>query len=180
MWQMKLIEDLALKKIPDRIHNPEEWISALKISTQSRIQGLREIAIRKLARGLSSLQKVELAIECSIEPWLTDGYTAFVTREEGISLEDEEHLGPSRTANLFRVRHRRLEARHAGGVRLDIQRTFSKEFADIIAFDISPISYLRSDLHAATNPDAIQRDKTYYCVDIIFKVKFFYCLSCAL
>jgi hypothetical protein len=176
MWKMALIQDLALRKIPTRIHNPEEWISVLKISTQSRIQELREIAIRKLGRKLGPRQKVTLGIKYSIEPWLMDGYTALVTRENGLSTTDEACLGWSTTANLFRIRHRILEARHTSYVRVDIRRTFASEFADIAAFDSSHISYLRPDLHTATDSDAIQRDKTYYYVDIVFKVKSFGCL----
>src|ERR1700677_5166172 len=96
MWKMKLIHDLALQKVSSRIHDLDQWITALKLSTQLRIQELREIAIKNLGSRLSSLQKVELAIKCGIEPWLTTGYTEFVTREECISAEEEDRLGQSR------------------------------------------------------------------------------------
>jgi hypothetical protein len=172
MWQMKQIQDLALKQIPARIHNPDEWTAALKISTQLRIQELREIAIRELAGNLSPLKKVEFAIEYSIQPWLTEGYTVFVTRHQGISEEDEEQLGPSRTANLWRVRHRQLDRTQLPyNIASDIQTTFQSEFTDIAAFDNSPISYLQPNLCTATDPDAIRRDKAYYFVDTIFLVK---------
>ena len=110
MWEMKMIQDLALKKIPTRIHNLDEWIAALRLSTRLRIGGLREMAVRELANHqLNPLKKIELGIECSIAPWLTEGYRVLVMRPDCISEEDEEQLGQKRTANLFRMRHRYLE-----------------------------------------------------------------------
>jgi len=99
---MKLITDLALQKIEACIDNADGWISALKMSTQQRIQGLRELSIRMLSGGLNSLQKIELATECCVQPWLLEGYTELVTRHEVMSVEDEEQLGWTRTSNLFR------------------------------------------------------------------------------
>ena len=174
MWQMKQIQDLALKKIPTRIHNSDEWTAALDISTQLRLQGLREMAIRELSGNLSSLKQVEFAVKYSIQPWLIEGYTAFVARAQGISEEDEEQLGPSRTANLWRVRHRQLDRTQLShNITSDIQTTFQSEFTDILAFDNSPISYLQPDLCTVTDPDAIRRDKAYYFIDTIFLVKSF-------
>ena len=172
MWRMTMIHDLALQKIPTCIHNSDQWIDVLKISTQSRIQELREIAIGKLTNELSASMKIRLGIECSIEPWLTAGYTIFATRPKGISAEDEDEFGPSRTSNLFRLRHRRLEAKSLHDVQADIKKTFKSEFADIAAFDSTPRSYFRPDLRTATDPDVIKRDEVYYFVDIIFRVKF--------
>lgn len=174
MWQMTTIHSLALQKIETRINNPDEWITALKISTLLRIQGLRDLSIRMLTGKLSSLKKIELATECKIQPWLLQGYTDFVTREQVISVEEEEQLGWSRTFNLFCVRHRQLESEsyswNNGHVKSDIQKTFASEFADIVTFDNSPISHLRPGLRTAAT---IRRDEVYYHVDIIFSVNFF-------
>jgi hypothetical protein len=172
MWRMKLIHDLALQKIPTRIHNSDQWIDVLKYSTQFRIQELWEIAIWQLTNPLSPSKKITLAIECNIGPWLTTGYTTFATRQQCISAEDEKELGPSRTSNLFRVRHRRLEAKSLHDVRVDIKNTFKSEFSAIEAFDTSPISYFRPDLRTAVDTSTIKRDEVYYFVDIIFRVKF--------
>jgi len=171
MWEMKLIHDLALQKIPLRIHNSDKWLAALEISTQLKIRGLREMAIEKLKDGPTSpFKKIELGVKYSIQDWLMQGYTEFVTRQEVMSVEDEERLGWSRTSNLFRVRHRRLEG-SPHGVQSDIRTAFASEFAEIAAFNKSPMSYLRPDLRAATDPDVVQRDEAYYCVDIIFLVE---------
>jgi hypothetical protein len=172
LWKMKLIQDLALRKIPPRILNSDGWIAALKISTQFRLQELRELAIERLTGEgkFTALQKIELGIKYSIGPWLTTGYTEFATRKECISAEEEDRLGPSRTSNLFRVRHRKLAAKSSNNLQSDIRNTFASEFAAIAAFDTSPISYLRPKIRSATNPDGIRRDKAYYCVDIIFLV----------
>ena len=40
MWQMNRIHDLVLQKIEAQITNEDEWIAALKISTQLRIKGI--------------------------------------------------------------------------------------------------------------------------------------------
>jgi hypothetical protein len=173
---MKLITDLALQKIEACIDNADGWISALKMSTQQKIQGLRELSIRMLSGRLNSLQKIELATECSVQPWLLEGYTELVTRHEVMSVEDEEQLGWTRTSNLFRVRHRYLEQAmfsNRNDAELDIQTTFASEFDLISAFDLSTVSYLQPDLHTATDSDVIQRDEAYYHVDIIFSVNFF-------
>jgi hypothetical protein len=170
---MKLITDLALQKIEACIDNADGWVSALKMSTQQRIQGLRELSIRMLSGRLNSLQKIELATECSVQPWLLEGYTELVTRHEVMSVEDEEQLGWARTSNLFRVRHRYLEEFSNRNVaELDIQTTFASEFDLISAFDLSTVSYLQEDLRTATDSDVIQRDEAYYHVDIIFSVNF--------
>ena len=171
---MELIHDLALEKIQFQIHNSDQWIAALKISTRLRIQGLREHAIKSLHWNLSSLKMIELAIECGIQPWLMQGYLEFVMRTGGISAQDAEQLGLRRTSDLLRIR-----LRHQGDMSLDsrrlyIRRTFASEFAEIAAFDTSPISsYLSPDLHPATDPDDIRRVELYYHVDIIFLVKLF-------
>jgi len=174
MWQMKLIQDLALQKIRQRIHNSDEWFAALDISTQLKIQGLREMAIERLSRDepISPLKKIELAFKYNIQDWLMQGYIEFVTRQEVISVEDEEQLGWSRTSNLFRIRHHRLEG-YSYDIESNIENAFPSEFADIAAFNESRMSYeyLRPDLRAATDPDVIQRDEAYYCVDIIFLVE---------
>jgi len=130
MWQMKLIQDLALQKIRQRIHNSDEWFAALDISTQLKIQGLREMAIERLSRDepISPLKKIELAFKYNIQDWLMQGYIEFVTRQEVISVEDEEQLGWTRTSNLFRVRHRYLEGAmfsNRNDAELDIQTTFA-------------------------------------------------------
>ena len=176
MWQMKRIHDLALRKLPPIIHTTDQWITALKTSTQFKIQELREIAIGKLADELNALQKVELAIECGIEPWLTTAYMEFATRRECISEEEEDRLGQSRTSNLFRVRHRRFQAVPPYNVQFDIKKTFESEFVTIAASDSSPVSYWQPNLRTATDSDTIHRDEKYYCIDIIFQVDFFECL----
>ena len=173
MWGMKHIYDLALQKIPTQIHNTDEWIAALKTSTQLKIRDLREIAIGKLTDQLTSpLQKIEFGTEYKISTCLLEGYTEFVTRDEVISVEDEEQLGWRRTSSLFRARHRRLEeAPGYIGVQSDILNIFAKELADIEAFDCSQISHLRPELLTAVDPSIIQRDKEYYCIDTIYLVK---------
>ena len=126
-----------------------------------------------LSGKLATLMKIELAMECKIQPWLLEGYTEFVTREKTISAEDEKQLGWDTTLKLFCVRHRRLEAlvlhHTTPNHQKDIQNTLKNELADA-TFNDSPISYLRPDLHTEINPDVIQRDKLYYHDYIIFSV----------
>ena len=176
MWEMKRIYDLALQNIQAQVDSSDEWIAALGLSTHLKIRDLRELAIPMIVWDLSSLKKIKLGTEYNIQPWLLQGYTEFVTRQETISVEDEENLGQSRTSNLFRVRHRRLEGL-SHDVQSDIRETFAKEFADVAAFDCSPVSHLRSELHTATDPSVIQRDEEYYCVYTIFSVRSFKSLS---
>jgi hypothetical protein len=179
MWQMNLIHRWALQKIRARVNNADEWITVLKISTQLRIVGLRDLAKEMLWTKLGPLEKIELATECCIEPWLLEGYTNFITNDKAISVQEEERLGWDRAANLFRVRHRQLDrfANPVVQLDLDIRTTFASEFANIAAFDNSPISYLRPELHTAVDLGFIQRDKTYYHVYIILSVNFFTIIS---
>jgi hypothetical protein len=172
MWEMQRIHDLALQKIKAQIASSDEWIVALEMSTRLEIRGLRDLAIPMIVQNLSPLEKIKLGTEYNIQPWLLQGYTEFVMRQETISVEDEEKLGQSRTSNLFRVRHRRLEGL-SHDVQSDIRKTFAKEFTDVAAFNSSPLSHLRSELHRATDPGVIQRDEEYYCVYIIFSVRSF-------
>lgn len=175
MWQMTKIHDFALRKIRSRIDDSDDWVAVLRVSTQLRIPGLRDLSIRILSERLGPPRMIELAIECNIQPWLLQGYTDLVTREQVISVEDEEQLGWTRTFNLFCVRHRLLETSdlyQSARVQSDIQSTFASEFASIMEFDDSPVSYLRPELYTTTDPNAIQRDKVYYHVDIIFSVNF--------
>jgi hypothetical protein len=173
MWQMNLIHDWALRRIKTRISNTDGWITVMEVSTQLRIKGLRKLAENILGRKLGPLKMIALATECSVEPWLLNGYKKFVTRAQAISVEEEEQLGWNRAANLFRIRHRQLEKFEKTDLDLDIRTTFASDFANIAAFDRSPISYLRPALHAVANPGNIQRDETYYHVNIILSVNLF-------
>jgi len=173
MWKMNQIHDLALQKIKAQITSSDEWIVALEMSTHLKIQDLRDLAIPMIVHNLNSLEKIKLGTEYNIQPWLVQGYTEFVVRQETISVEDEEKLGQSRTSNLFRVRHRRLELGLSHDVQSDIRKIFAKEFADVGAFDCSLISHLQPELHTATDPGVIRRDEEYYCVYIIFSVRSF-------
>jgi hypothetical protein len=182
MWEMKPIYDLALRKILTQIHKSDEWIAALKMSTQLKIRDLREIAIGKLTDQLTSpLQKIELGTEYKISSYLLEGYTEFVTRKDVISAEEEEQLGWRRTSSLFRARHRRLEkTSEYTGVQPDILNILAKELADIDAFDCSQISHLRPEIPTATDPSIIQRDEEFYCIDVIFFVKSSWSFQCIL
>ena len=68
----------------------DEWIAVLKISTQLRIKGLQDLMEQTLQSTLSPLEKIELATECCNEPWLLEGYTEFVMRDEAILVQEEE------------------------------------------------------------------------------------------
>ena len=178
MWEMKRIYDLALQNIQTQIDSLDEWIVVLELSTHLKIRDLRELAIPMIVWNLSSLKKIKLGTEHNIQPWLLQGYTEFVTRQATISIMEEEYLGQSRTSNLFRVRHRRLQGLLLShDVQSEIRKTFAKEFADVAAFDCSPVSHLRSELHTATDPGVIQRDEEFYCVYIVFCVRSFKSLS---
>ena len=174
MWQIKWVYDLVLRNIPTKIYNSDGWYAVLKISTLMRVRELHALAIMKLdSSTLSPMEKINLGIEYNIESWLMGGYNDFVRREEVISVEDEEQLGWSRTSALFRIRHRVLQGQHVN-VSSDIRNAFKNEFADITtSFDNSLVSYLRPELHTATNHDVIRRDEVYYIVDIVFSVMFF-------
>jgi len=174
MWLMKRVYDLALRKVPTRICDSDGWCAALETSTLMGIRELRELAIRELDIGtLSPMKKVNLGIKYNTESWLMEGYIDFVRREEVISVEDEEQLGWSRTSALFRIRHRVLQGQHVN-VSSDIRKAFKNEFADITtSFDNSLVSYLRPELHTATNHDVIRRDEVYYTVDIVLSVMSF-------
>jgi hypothetical protein len=166
---------MTLKKIEAEVDSSEIWIAALRLSTQLRIQGLRDLSIRMLSEELPCLKKIELAAECKIQDWLLEGYTEVVTRRETISEEDEEQLGWDTSFKLFGIRHRRLEKRvyYTASDRLkDIESTLKNELADAAMFDDSPISYLRPNLRTAINPDVIQRDKLHYHDYTIFSVNF--------
>lgn len=201
IWKMELVKDWAISQIPAQIHGSDEYIAMLKLSTQLKIKALRELAIQALANDLGLLQKLELATECSVDPWLSDVYSVFVNRAEGLSYEDEEKMGWERTSTLFRLRNSRYEQLQAfeaefsrsgrcscescyrswcgetGGVKRcydvesAIRTTFANEFAAMAAFDNSPpVLNLRLDIKTVTHPEAMQRDGTYYFVDIIFLV----------
>jgi hypothetical protein len=170
MWRMDVIHKLILKEFA--ANNTDEWISVLKISTQLRIKGLRALSIEMLWTKLSPPRKIELAIEYGIETWLLRVYRYFMERAECISVEEEEELGWNRTANLFRLRHGLLLEPVQPNFDLNIRETFASEFADIAAFDHSPISYLRPELCTTSDPTVIQRDEMFYHVDIIFSVIF--------
>jgi ribosomal protein S13 len=173
LWKMNQIQDVALQKIRGLSQNSHQWIAALKIATELRMHGLREIAIQELNEDLDPLQKIDLATKYSVRPWLIDGYFELVMRKEGIKKEEEQCLGPSRTANLFRVRHQRIEAGNSIEVVSTIETTFQREFIEIKAFNnAASVSYLCPDLHTATDSDAIQRDSVFYFEDIIFKLSF--------
>ena len=178
MWKMKIIHDLAIQKIETRINNTDEWITIFKISTRLRIEKLRDLAIRTLRpRELDPLKRIELATEYGLElPWLLD---EFVTRKKAISVEEEEQLGWNITAKLFRERHRQLEQEIEDeyyDIKSDIRTVVGRDNIGA-KFDNSLISFLRPELLTATDSSIIQRDETYYLVDVILSVSIFVILK---
>ena len=174
MWNMKRLHELALQKIGPRIGSTDEWIAVLKIATQLRMEGLRKLAEEMVLMRLNfkEVKKIiGLATEFGIKDWLLYLYENFVERAQPISIEEEEQLGWKRAADLFRVRHRRLQNK-SSDIRGDLCTTFASEFNNMALLDNSPISCLRPELHTAADPGIIQRDKVYY-LDIILSVNFF-------
>lgn len=168
---MTLIEGLALRKLSTQIHHSQEWIAALKIATQLRIQLLRIMAIDKLTSQLGPVEKVQHATKYKIQSWLMQGCKDLVMRDASISSEEEQQLGAAMTSKIFHLRERRRERRES--ILVDIHTTFKCEFDDIAAFDTSPISLFRPNIRTTTDPDALQLDETYYSEDIILLVKLF-------
>jgi len=184
MWKMSLLEGWALStiKLPNKIHSSDEWITVLRLSTQLKLPPLRNIAIEALVNSLSAIRKFELAIECSVEIWLAEVYSEIVTRDTGLSNEEEQKLGWERASKLFRLRNWRFEKQTRGTaaavinfeLKSAIRTAFLHDFAAVTASNSSRRgSRLQSDRRTMPVADSEkwQRDRTYYDADIIFLVE---------
>ncbi|KAJ7464530.1 hypothetical protein FB451DRAFT_1263750 [Mycena latifolia] len=128
----RLLKVLYPLDIPQILSMPkEEWISVLKLSTLWRFLDARDLAIQQLTErgGLGSVERILLARQYDVAPWLRLGYTELARREEGISLEDAEKIGWETTVRLYHTREAAIKSYASGSYRYGSQSHF--QFADV-------------------------------------------------
>ena len=106
MWQMSKVREMAVQEIL-RLHKQagtECQKVLLKLSNRLGIRDIRDAVIRALSRALGPVEQIQLGTEYQVDSWLLEGYKQLVLMKDGISAEDEEHLGWKTTSKLFRVR----------------------------------------------------------------------------
>ncbi|KAJ6581992.1 hypothetical protein B0H19DRAFT_1019018 [Mycena capillaripes] len=118
----------------------DDWISVLKLSTLWYFLDARDLAIKQLngRADIGSIERILLARQYDVAPWLRMGYTDLARREEGISLEDAEKIGWQVTVRLYQTREAAIKSyskshagRHHGSQSFqhaDVEGTFREDF----------------------------------------------------
>ncbi|KAG8895975.1 hypothetical protein FRB99_000236 [Tulasnella sp. 403] len=91
----------------------QQWSSSLHLATMWHFDQVREFIIESLdnqIRSIDPLDRIDVAIKCSVEKWLVPAYVALCTQEQPLSDSVGHRLGIVRFAALCRIRERRLQA----------------------------------------------------------------------
>jgi hypothetical protein len=90
------------------------WISLLRLSTMWQISSLRLAAIARLTRLLTAetdaAEKLDLGDRYDVPQWSISALTAFVNREDGLTMADMEKLGIERLLKIARLRETKLKS----------------------------------------------------------------------
>ncbi|KAG6908821.1 hypothetical protein DXG01_003174 [Tephrocybe rancida] len=115
-----------------RTLSDSEWISVLKVSTKWLMLEIRRMAIEHLSSApLPIVDRITLARECSILPWLHSAYLALLDVKSELSEHDEvtrERIGLESTLKLHRARESILEySAPVNVIRKEVEGEFSAE-----------------------------------------------------
>lgn len=84
----------------------EQWTSILSLSTRWYFESIRQLAIENLSRLVTTVDKIVLAREFDVEPWLVEGYTALCCRDLPPNVEEGRILGVDDIIKIVHIRHR--------------------------------------------------------------------------
>ena len=85
----------------------DQWVSLLSISTRFQLDRIRRRAISEIEGQQSQIHAVDrvvLAVQYSVDPWLTPAYCDLCERAEPLTDQEAEKLGVVTTARLARAR----------------------------------------------------------------------------
>ncbi|KAG8892794.1 hypothetical protein FRB99_002435, partial [Tulasnella sp. 403] len=91
----------------------QQWSSSLHLATMWHFDQVRKFIIQNIddqIDGINPLDRIDLAIKCSVEKWLVPAYVALCTQEEPLGDPVGHRLGLVRFAALCRIRERNLKA----------------------------------------------------------------------
>jgi hypothetical protein len=89
-----------------------EWESILKLSTLWELGDLRALAIQNLSKiEMREVDQITLGKEYRVADWLVKGYTKLAERDNTISEDEGEILGPKWVILLFQVREAGIKGR---------------------------------------------------------------------
>ncbi|KAK7024957.1 hypothetical protein R3P38DRAFT_1055576 [Favolaschia claudopus] len=113
----------------------DEWISVLKLSTEWRFLGARKLAIQNLdGRGeIGSVQRVMLARQYDIAPWLRDAYMDLARRKQTMSPEEAQIVGWETAYRLGLAREKALDTRLT-----DVQRELGYVQGELEGYNYRP------------------------------------------
>jgi hypothetical protein len=106
MWQMSKVWEMAVQEIL-RLHKQagtKFQKVLLKLSNRLETSEICDAVIRALSGALGPVEQIQLSTKYQVDSWLLEGYKQLVLMKDGISAENEEHLGWKTTSKLFRVR----------------------------------------------------------------------------
>ncbi|KAK7008257.1 hypothetical protein R3P38DRAFT_3280775 [Favolaschia claudopus] len=90
----------------DNWMNKDGWIAVLKLSTLWRFLDERKLAIQQLQNraDLDPVERILLARQYDVAPWLREGYLALTQRSQMISQDEAAKIGWETTVHLFQLR----------------------------------------------------------------------------
>jgi len=163
-----------------------EWEAVLKLSTMWECGDTRTVAIQELSKiKIGEAEKIMLSKEYGVASWLFKGYTELAKREEIVSEEEGEILGPETVVRLLRVREAGIKASFVkAGCKNHLKRTehnyedairemFAQQLTDAEQPHASvdptvPPSQCHDDHPPALLP---KRNEKFYMKSIVFLVR---------
>ncbi|KAF8216987.1 hypothetical protein K438DRAFT_2007695 [Mycena galopus ATCC 62051] len=124
----------------------DEWIAVLKLSTQWRFLEARNLALQQLHRrtDIQGVERILLARQYDVAPWLRLGYRDLAKRADLISREEAEKIGWETAFLLSQVREKAWK----NGEDFDsaLESTFGEEFRqaelDNAGYIVDPTAYM--------------------------------------
>ncbi|KZV76461.1 hypothetical protein PENSPDRAFT_747647 [Peniophora sp. CONT] len=103
---------LATYEYPDMNLSAEKWTSVLRLAARWKSDGIRALAVRRLAADLSPLDKLLLCRKYDVPGWLAPACAALALRPAPLTMMEAEQLEKSDIVRVFLAR----EAVSKGGV----------------------------------------------------------------
>jgi hypothetical protein len=108
----------------------EEWVSALKLSTQWRFLDARRLAIQSLndRSDFRYIERISLARQYQVGIWLRAGYNYLAMRDGDISRAEAETIGWETALLITQIRERAWKNHYRKPYGADVEHIFGQEF----------------------------------------------------
>lgn len=90
------------------LHSIDEWKSVLEISSRWGFEAHRTLALERIDRRVSSVDRLLLAKQYNVSKWLTPAYVSLCMRDTPLTLDEGKLLAIDDVIGIAAIRERRL------------------------------------------------------------------------